>query len=569
MPSTTRPAKPGPSSQPNGLKRYTNDTEVVSNRVAKKQRVDQTSPGSHSGRDSHRDNNKRRKKKKKKVPVVNQSGPFENNPIPAGPHRQPTSKTSLARNVIIRFSSAAPEVDSSSKRVSKLPTPEMPADAVQEVKDDAGETTDNPVVPSLNKEANDSEFVALPATVALETKVKQLTQELATTNDLLLSHQALLNQVQQAITCQICLEFMHKPYALSPCGHLVCYDCLVQWFKAPPPDDRLTIPVTSRKKTCPHCRAVIRNRPIEIWGFKNIVQSVSKSNLVRNQSAAPSDPPENQNYNADPWANIFPRIPHGGDDVHNPARGEDVGMLDIEDGGIYRCLTCMHEIWNGVCTGCGCEYPGHRHHEDDDDVDLGYLVDDPSAEEVDMDDDPGWMGLEVGDADDVDEADYGTQLFPWHFLADYGLMIGAMPIFDEDEDGEDVEAEGIYEYEEDDGSDDEEYEGSFIDDEDADRPRIYELSDDEDAERPRIYEIFDDADGHDQLLEGHSYPEEEEEDPVPLPSRRIRNRTIVVPSDDDDEQESDFAPRSFGGGRPVAAIYSDGSDVDDDDNYSY
>lgn len=544
MPSSTVcPATPGPSSQPNGLKRHNNDTEFASNAVAKKQRTDRTAPASHSRCDSHRDSSKRRKKKKKKLPIVSQNSPSKNDPVPRASHRQldsTTSKTSLARNVIIRFTSPAPEAESSSKHISKPPAPEMPADeiiaSVPGVNDTANETTDNFILPSPNGKANNSESESASTMVSLESRVEQLTQELATKNKLLTSHQALLNQVQQVITCQICLEFMHKPYALAPCGHLACYDCLVQWFNAPPPDNRPAPPTTLRKKTCPHCRAVIRNRPIEIWGFKNIVQSVSKSNLANDHPAPVSDTPENQNSNADPWADIFPKISQGGQrlypwleegNANNPARGEDVGMLDMEDGGIYRCLTCMHEIWNGVCTGCGCEYPGHRHHDDEDDVDLGYLIDDePGAEEVDVEDDPGWIGLEVGEADDVDDSDYDGPLFPWHIWADHGVMMDSIPIYDEDEDDDD---------------DDDEYAGSFIDDGDTDLPRIYELPDDEDG--------HDQSPDHHQESSSHSAHSGEEED--------------------DGGQESDFAPRSFGGGRPTAGMYSDGSEDDDDDDRSY
>lgn len=35
-------------------------------------------------------------------------------------------------------------------------------------------------------------------------------------------------------------------------------------------------------------------------------------------------------------------------------------MLDMEDGGVYRCLDCMHEIWDGICTACNRVYPGHQ-----------------------------------------------------------------------------------------------------------------------------------------------------------------------------------------------------------------
>lgn len=83
--------------------------------------------------------------------------------------------------------------------------------------------------------------------------------------------------------------------------------------------------------------------------------------------------------NSDPWRNIFrpvrrhnvlpfvlPRL----DEPPGGSRLEDMGMYDAEDGGIYRCIECMNEIWDGVCTGCDRLYPGHRVGDDGDDVDL-------------------------------------------------------------------------------------------------------------------------------------------------------------------------------------------------------
>lgn len=47
-----------------------------------------------------------------------------------------------------------------------------------------------------------------------------------------------------------------------------------------------------------------------------------------------------------------------------------MGMYDAEDGGIYRCLDCMHEIWGGECTSCHRVYAGHaRFDQDNDDYD--------------------------------------------------------------------------------------------------------------------------------------------------------------------------------------------------------
>lgn len=262
--------------------------------------------------------------------------------------------------------------------------------------------------------------------------------------------------MQQAVTCQICLDLMHKPFALSPCGHLACYDCLVQWFRAPPQDNRPAPPPLLRRKTCPHCRAVVRERPIEVWGVKNIVQSIAKSNLVANQSTPPGDLPDNESANADPWAGIFSKVRReashpfsGGDDPDHVPRGEDMGVLDVEDGGIYRCLDCMHEIWNGVCSHCQRNYPGHAYHPDEEGMDW-------RADEGE-DSEPTWMGLLSGVADDIgDDETYHD--FGWPFT---GGMMGAM------------EFTGVAIGDE----EDDEYEDSFIDD---GSPRIYEIRSDDD-----------------------------------------------------------------------------------------
>lgn len=206
-----------------------------------------------------------------------------------------------------------------------------------------------------------------------EEKVARLTKELSFKNEvrvlvfthvvvhahdclqLIEQHQSTYNHVQQTITCQVCLELMHKPYALSPCGHLACYDCLVSWFKAPPPDDRAALPpVTLRKKTCPHCRAVVKDRPVQIWGIKSIVSNFSKGGLLQGTFVTPDEPAPNANDNTDPWNGIFPKIGHRHDYWDEAMEG--AGIEDHEDG-VYRCYDCMHEIWNGLCSNCGRVYP--------------------------------------------------------------------------------------------------------------------------------------------------------------------------------------------------------------------
>jgi hypothetical protein len=155
---------------------------------------------------------------------------------------------------------------------------------------------------------------------------------------------------------------LHKPFALSPCGHVSCYGCLVNWFNVDQQPDGPEIGSIFRKKTCPHCRAVVHGRPIEAWNIKDMVATVVRSRLGQDfhQSADVKEaaPTISETPQQDPWVNIFPpmllrpAIP--------PVEGSPgvFGMYDAEDQ-VYRCLDCMHEIWGGSCSQCGRHYSGH------------------------------------------------------------------------------------------------------------------------------------------------------------------------------------------------------------------
>ena len=362
---------------------------------------------------------------------------------------------------------------------------------------------------------------------------------------------------------------MYKPYALAPCGHLACHSCLVNWFTALPPNNRPAPPAIRRRKTCPHCRAVVRERPVEVWGVKGIARAVGKSGLLPNQLPVPVETSDGLDANVDPWKDIFPKPSAAGhpgfpwffhdadiddDDVHIAdiaPRGEEVGMLDLEDGGIYRCLDCMHEIWDGVCSSCGRVYPGHRPEGDDDEGDpVGWLEGQMGAEEVDVADNPGWMGLEDGEADDDGDIDDWRPFAPWRrrfhtFRGPLGFL-GAIHV-DEEEDEDDIDMYGRVDdlrvADEDEGSEDEGYESSFIDDNDEgggtadheDGPRIYEIGDgDEDYhsdQRSRIVDL--DSDGGDEQ-EGFS----------DVPERRSGHAIVVL--SDEEAAEDDIVPSWHG-----------------------
>ncbi|KAG9307962.1 hypothetical protein JVU11DRAFT_12768 [Chiua virens] len=592
MPSSTRPATPVPSSIPQGTKRAMSDAESVQQESKKARRNSSTEPSTR--RDSSNRDNKRRRKRKKKVPIVN-SGTAKNEPTQS--RLDERSRAPLSpRNEIIRFTSVALDTGLSSSNMvpaTNIPSQASSSNHLSKARGGPSHTVDNTTrrqseaMPSTSKNNNNDTVpherpVPEPSSSSLEDKVVQLEAELKSKNDLITSHHALLNQVQQSITCQVCLDLMYKPYALAPCGHLACHSCLVNWFTAPPPDNRPLPPPIMRKKTCPHCRAIVRERPVEVWSVKSIAQVVGKSGLLQNLSPLPEDTSEVSNSNVDPWKDIFPKlgaashrfpwyVPGADIDITDVApRGEDVGMLDMEDGGIYRCLDCMHEIWDGVCTSCGRVYPGHRPEgEDEDDVGdpARWFDDHMGAEEVDVADDPGWMGLEDGEADDGGDFDDWRPFDPWHYA--YRGFIGTIHVDGEDEEDEDDEFSGVAELgllgqdEEDEESGDDGYESSFIDDE-AEEGGIAELME---AHRFCEEEVVVDylPNGHPRIVELGSDEDEDEDEAYDTREHAPGRRGSVVhspPDEEDDESEDDAAPPPRCSHRRGRAIESEGSDAD-------
>ncbi|KAJ7764546.1 hypothetical protein DFH07DRAFT_811611 [Mycena maculata] len=316
---------------------------------------------------------KRRKKKKKKTPVVL---PLD---LPASAHVTPTSSPS--RPLIFPPTPNPTKSSTNPDKGKRKATSAPPAPAIQvQVESEARET-------ELGAQATEHATELPQETDATSGTIAKLTDELSVQSALVKKHETTLTQLNQSLTCQVCLDLLHKPYALAPCGHVACYSCLVAWFTSEP-EENFGLP---RKKTCPHCRATIKERPVEVWSIKDMVAALVKSGLVNGLSAGPAPPPvlpgPPQPAGAatppDPWHNIF-RYPHRHPRIHpppvnggEPPSVEDMGMLDMEDGGVYRCLDCMHEIWDGVCTACQRVYPGH-HHEG---FEEGEMFDDSDGED--------------------------------------------------------------------------------------------------------------------------------------------------------------------------------------------
>ncbi|PPR00955.1 hypothetical protein CVT24_000262 [Panaeolus cyanescens] len=375
-------------------------------------------------------------------------------------------------DVVMEQSKEQPEVDDEGRKDSKpeneSPPPPQPdgnnGDDNNDDDDDDEDDDDTPRISSSAKgkgkarmdtpaDESPANATSTSAVNNLDTasELARLREELARQTSLVNRHQNHLNQSQQSLTCQICLDLLHRPYALSPCGHVTCYPCLVRWFTAPRNpnanqagpsneaeneqnvDHILDTPAArrgayvKRSKTCPLCRSVVSERPVEMWTIKSMVASLVRSGLGDLPVPPPAQPeagpsnsttgPSGGQRDTDPWRNIFRRVHprtgsgRGGDFIdffhdfqrdhpriqlhdifgHNAAAAimghgngngnanggaaangagnaqnnadaqnpEEVGMFDQEDG-IYRCIQCMHEIWNGVCTQCDHRYPAHR-----------------------------------------------------------------------------------------------------------------------------------------------------------------------------------------------------------------
>ncbi|GJE86316.1 RING-type domain-containing protein [Phanerochaete sordida] len=431
----------------------------------------------------------------------------------------------------------------------------------------------------------------------------------------LAAHRALLDSVLPSLTCQICLLLMSRPFALAPCGHVLCHGCLVNWWSnepavplgqavqqaepppaqaegnegannnannegaapaadPPAPAQRRAAPLIRRKKTCPHCRAVVREKPVEVWSIKDMVGAVVRSGLADPDSV----PGEGAGADAAaaPWKDVFP------DDTRGPFADmlrDSMGLRDEEDGGIYRCVDCNHEIWDGLCSSCGRFYPGHRVELDSDSADEDGLQpmwldysDDEDDEEADLEFLRRFMGGNYGGALPDEGGDRhsenGDHEPRWGWL---GAAAASGSEGGHSEHGDDSDHSVRTDEEED-------YESSFIDDDGDDVVEVsevrnvgrqyrhghespIEVSSDDDIAEPRYALRRSRAQPGEQVDNGDSEDDDEQDDlqiwprPLgrPIGGRILRSasRRVVLASSSGDEDslsgeddEEQDAPRS-------------------------
>ncbi|KJA25723.1 hypothetical protein HYPSUDRAFT_37166 [Hypholoma sublateritium FD-334 SS-4] len=124
--------------------------------------------------------------------------------------------------------------------------------------------------------------------------------------------QETLSTIEASIQCQICIDMPDKPYALAPCGHVLCLPCLQEWFRQAPsgfdddddyeedPDD-----ILMRPKTCPACRATVRHRPVPVFMVKAVSAALKRANPDPSGSAQADQEDRHVTDPADPWEGIF------------------------------------------------------------------------------------------------------------------------------------------------------------------------------------------------------------------------------------------------------------------------
>lgn len=202
----------------------------------------------------------------------------------------------------------------------------------------------------------------------LSKKTEDLNQKLDAQTTKLAIHSALISSFRDSLTCQICVDLMYKPFTLAPCGHIACYSCLVGWFKSNVGEEELGPQSVHRKKTCPHCRSAVHDRPIENFTIKEMVNSLVNSGVLEDVSRDATTASAGPATSADPWVGIFPKPVSENNYTGLPfplwdegeGEGEDyeegdMGVFDEEDD-VYRCRGCMNEVVNGSCTMCERQY---------------------------------------------------------------------------------------------------------------------------------------------------------------------------------------------------------------------
>ncbi|TEB32669.1 hypothetical protein FA13DRAFT_219849 [Coprinellus micaceus] len=172
-------------------------------------------------------------------------------------------------------------------------------------------STSNEPTTSARAEQQEAEIARLSALVAEQ--AVQLTQQ--TTQ---------LTQVREALRCGICFDTLDRPYALSQCGHVACYECLLRWFISDLNDSASAVQnpvatiVNGRSDTTPHGGDDVSDYYVD----NDTDDANTRTSVTRTSWTRTSAHPNREAAFARPWTidlgihantgvrrNIFPALP--------------------------------------------------------------------------------------------------------------------------------------------------------------------------------------------------------------------------------------------------------------------
>ncbi|KAF7867379.1 hypothetical protein EAF04_005462 [Stromatinia cepivora] len=173
-----------------------------------------------------------------------------------------------------------------------------------------------------------------------------------------------LISMRKYLTCSICDQLLYEPWILQ-CGHTYCYYCLCQWF----------IP-NKRKKTCPECRAPVKQIPAPAFLVKNMVEIF----INRGQLMPYDETVEQHKVNNAEVTEMVEKDKNSPEGLFGgsfPLRHGELWRDEAD--GVMRCPSCGHEHEGGpTCDICGAEFDdiyGFSDMDDDgdlSDIDVGY-----------------------------------------------------------------------------------------------------------------------------------------------------------------------------------------------------
>jgi hypothetical protein len=198
--------------------------------------------------------------------------------------------------------------------------------------------------------------------------------------------------MRHLITCKICQRFLSEPYGLA-CGHTYCYVCLDAWL------------VAQRKRTCPDCRATIKQQPIPSFLIREMTRVFAyRAELLPDGETVE----EHDEYIKEAVAKVSADKESGGLFGGKFKHADRLQWGPLHDPGddVDRCPNCHWELEEGVCGGCGLHIgdedgfgmdTGESESSEDEELDNEVLphdydgIDDPGSFEDDdfMDEDDG------------------------------------------------------------------------------------------------------------------------------------------------------------------------------------